>query len=69
VIYFPWKARKTFGKNWELYDIQKDRGENKNLANQNPEKLSELISEQKKWAGKTGVIDWAEVSKTPMVWE
>ena len=29
---------------WELYDLSKDRGETKNMADQNPEKLLELIS-------------------------
>jgi len=29
---------------WELYDLSKDRGECNNLAEQNPEKLKELVA-------------------------
>ncbi|MCP4310164.1 MAG: arylsulfatase [Bacteroidetes bacterium] len=32
------------GGEWELYDLSTDRGETRNLAGENPEKLEELIS-------------------------
>jgi arylsulfatase len=32
------------GGEWELYDLSNDRGETKNLAKKNPEKLQELVS-------------------------
>lgn len=33
---------------WELYNVDKDRSESKNLAGDYPEKLEELISNQKR---------------------
>ena len=31
------------GEEWELYDLSKDRGETHNLAEENREKLDELV--------------------------
>lgn len=31
------------GEQWELYDLSKDRGETRNLASDNPEKLNEMV--------------------------
>jgi arylsulfatase A-like enzyme len=46
---------------WELYDLSEDRGECNNLADQNPEKLKELISlweiQRKEIIGQVGAID------------
>jgi arylsulfatase len=69
VIQFPWKARKTFGQPWELFNLENDRGENQNLGDSFPQKLKEQKAEQENWAKRVGVVDWAEVNKTPMVWE
>ncbi len=42
-------------KKWELYDIVNDRAETNNLAEENPEKLQEMITGYDKWAKKIGV--------------
>ncbi len=40
-----WKlVAKGKGEPWELYDLKTDRCEQKNLAEQNPEKVRELTS-------------------------
>ena len=38
-----WKLVSFSGAQWEPYDLAKDRAENNNLAESNPEKLSEMI--------------------------
>lgn len=41
-----WKAiRDEKGKEWELYDVVKDRTERNNLAEQHPEVLTKLVAE------------------------
>lgn len=45
--------------NWELYDLEADRGETTNLARQNHEIVSELSVKYFEWAKKTGVVDFA----------
>lgn len=39
-----WKAVSSHGEPWELYHLEKDRSETKNLATQHPEKLKSLIA-------------------------
>lgn len=52
-----WKLVSAFPKNqWELYDIEKDRGETHNLADQNSELVKKLSLEYLKWTEKNDVI-------------
>jgi arylsulfatase A-like enzyme len=48
---------------WELYDMEADRTELHNLANQYPEKVKELSSKYVEWAKSIGIIDWDEIQK------
>jgi arylsulfatase len=48
---------------WELYDMENDRTELNNLAEQNPEKVKELESLWNEWANRVGVVSWEELSK------
>jgi len=45
--------------NWELYDLEADRGETTNLARQNHDVVSALSVKYFDWAKKTGVVDFA----------
>ncbi|WP_316816608.1 arylsulfatase [Pedobacter nyackensis] len=45
--------------NWELYDLEADRGETTNLARQNHDVVSQLSVKYFDWAKKTGVVDFA----------
>ncbi|KKL98297.1 hypothetical protein LCGC14_1825810, partial [marine sediment metagenome] len=45
-------------KEWELYDIESDRTELRNLASVHPEITREMIGKYNKWAARVGVIDW-----------
>ena len=44
------------GKEWELYDVVKDRTERNNLAEQHPEVLTKLVAEWEKWANSNFVL-------------
>lgn len=43
------KEQSPDSSGFELYDIQNDRGEKQNLANQNPEIVEEMLAEMRKW--------------------
>ena len=56
-----WKivyANKPWGKDgWELYNIAKDRTESRDLADQNPQKLGEMIVAWKQYVAETGTLE------------
>ena len=56
----PWKinfVNKPFGrKNWELHNLIDDPGETIDLAEENKEKLEELIQHWKEYAAEVGVV-------------
>jgi arylsulfatase len=54
------KGRK--GK-WELYDIEADRSELHNLADEKPQKAKELADMWQEYAERTQVIPWPEKKK------
>jgi len=45
-----WKLVSAINKEWELYDMEKDRTETKNLKNQYPERANELENLWNSWA-------------------
>ncbi|MEM9830903.1 MAG: arylsulfatase [Bacteroidota bacterium] len=52
-----WKAvKKLADKQWQLYDLSKDRAEVNNLASEHPELVSELDQAWKKWANSHHVL-------------
>lgn len=46
---------------WELYDLELDRGETTNAAQQNPGIVNELSAKYFEWAEKTGVVDYEKI--------
>ncbi len=46
------------GGPWELYDLQADRTELNNLAEENPEKVAELADKWHTWAERASVLPW-----------
>lgn len=46
---------------WELYDLEKDRGETTNLAASRTEIVNELSADYFRWAEKTGVVDYEKI--------
>ena len=60
-----WKLEVEYpGQKWELYDMEKDRTENNNLAEKYPELVNELEKEFKKWSEKVGVEDWNTIKQS-----
>lgn len=56
-----WKLLSTYPSyKWELYDLDVDRGETKDLANVFPEEVNRLSSLYFQWAGKTGVVEYSK---------
>jgi arylsulfatase len=43
---------------WELYDIERDRTEQHNLAGQEPERLKQMTAQWEAWAKRAGAIPW-----------
>ncbi|MDB5273994.1 MAG: sulfatase [Chitinophagaceae bacterium] len=46
---------------WELYDLETDRGETKDLAEQRADVVNELSADYTKWAERTGVVDYDKI--------
>lgn len=54
-----WKLVSDYEKKkWELYDVEVDRGETNDLAEQHPEIVRELSFAYQQWAVRTGVVDY-----------
>lgn len=53
-----WKLVRSHGRDWELYNMQEDRTELRDLSRSNGELRSKLIRQYKDWAGRCGVLDW-----------
>lgn len=57
-----WKIVSAFRRDqptrWELFDMHADRTELNDLAEQNPEKLKEMVTKWQAWADRVGVQPW-----------
>jgi len=51
-----WKLVARHRQNWELYDVETDRTEAKNLAGQYPEKVKQLTALYNEWARRCNVL-------------
>jgi arylsulfatase len=57
-----WKLVSDFEKNkWELYDIEKDRGETNDLAPTQPQVVRELAADYQQWAARNGVVEFETI--------
>ncbi|RAJ08179.1 arylsulfatase [Chitinophaga skermanii] len=57
-----WKLVSIFPSyKWELYDIENDRGETKDLAGQNRQLVNELSAAYFQWAKETGVVEYETI--------
>lgn len=50
-----WKLVRKFGKDWELYDLDKDRTELHDLSDQQPERVGAMAGRWQQWADRCGV--------------
>lgn len=53
-----WKLVSKFPEQWELYDMEVDRTERHNLADQHPEKVRQMAADYRAWAKMAGVESW-----------
>lgn len=51
-----WKLVKKYPNDWELYDMNKDRTEMNNLAEENPKLVKEMAAKYEKWAERCNVV-------------
>ena len=57
-----WKLVSADGGAWELYDLNRDRSETRNLAAMEPGRVAALAARWGEWAREVGVVDWAVAS-------
>lgn len=64
-----WKLVSTYPSfQWELFDLNTDRGETKDLAQQRPEVVNELSAAYFKWAEANGVVEYDKIKPAqPMI--
>ncbi len=53
-----WKLVSKYPGDWELYDLEADRTELRNLAQEHPDKAEELRQMYDRWARRCGVRPW-----------
>ena len=62
---FPgtWTTMYPYAKEgrWELYNLENDRTELKDLAEEQTGKLKELVAAYERWADRIGVVPWGEL--------
>ena len=58
-----WKLVKSFGKPWELYDVEADFSETHNIIKEYPEVASKLQKSYDQWAKRIGVRDWKQAKE------
>lgn len=64
------KLVRQFGKDWELYDMEKDRTELHDLAGKNHPLEKQLKQEYSSWAKRIGVEDWDKLlPQLKKLWE
>lgn len=60
-----WKLVSAFPDTWELYDMDADRTEMHNLANDRPDQVDRLASAYRQWARRVGAQPWP-MPQTPL---
>ena len=57
-----WKLVGFFGEPWELYDVEADRSEARDLAAKEPEQIRRLSRAYDQWAARVGALPWTVAS-------
>ena len=55
-----WKLVGFFNEPWELYNVETDRSEARNLAERHPDVVQRLSNAYDQWAARVGVLPWDE---------
>lgn len=56
-----WKLVREYPKGWELYDMEADRTETRDLAAQHPERVADMQQQYEAWAQRCGVLPREQV--------
>lgn len=56
-----WKLVAPYRGPWDLYDLEVDRAETRNLAAQEPARVAELSTLWQQWADRVGVVAWEKL--------
>jgi arylsulfatase len=51
-----WKLVRDYPRSWELYDMEADRTETRDLASQYPERVAAMKQQYEAWAQRCGVL-------------
>jgi arylsulfatase A-like enzyme len=65
VIDGRWKLVSRYPNRWELYDLDADRCERRDLAASDPGRVERMSTSYDDWAGRCNVRPWDEVRKIP----
>ncbi len=60
----PWKLVSKHPGGWELYNIDLDRAELKDVASQNPDRVKTMTAQWEAWAARVGVRPWPLKAET-----
>ena len=64
-----WKATKAYNSTWQLFNIDKDIAETKDLSAQYPEQLQELVNKAKLWSKTHTEPRWFDPENLREVWK
>jgi arylsulfatase len=56
-----WKLVSRHRQPWELYDLDADRTETRDLASEHPDRVAALADRWQTWADRAGVLPWDQV--------
>ncbi|MCX6622824.1 MAG: arylsulfatase [Acidobacteria bacterium] len=57
----PWKAVNRYPDRWELYNMEEDRTEMKDLASSEGSRLKQMVARHEAWGRTAGVLPWEQV--------
>ncbi|WP_068475062.1 sulfatase family protein [Saccharicrinis aurantiacus] len=63
-----WKALKVYNQPWALYNVSEDLGETKNLSNEHPEVLKQMVLEAQRWSQTHQQPQWWHDEATGIAW-
>jgi arylsulfatase A-like enzyme len=62
-----WKFVSRYPDRWELYDLVADRCKMHDLAATDPSRAARMVESYRRWAARSNVLPWEEVSKIKAV--
>lgn len=63
-----WKAVKVGENKWKLFNIEQDKGEERDLAEKHPLMLRDMVREMEKWSWDNAEPRWFHISEEGALW-